>query len=263
MSAENLMGRLERAEHPFDSRLLWRLASGQACWVKISDGDYVRATILSVSPESLCVDCQFGLARMKLEECVHAATRTRGSNGYNDHHAWRPARTAASRNNSRTSQFREYEGRSLGCLSTSHPIRRLCIRLVDSAYFNSCILLVIILNCITMALHSPALPEGTATYVFLDWCELVFIVVFSLECVCKVIAMSLLAGTSAYLRDGWCRFDFIVLLFAWLPLLFNTFANFSAIRSLRVLRVFRAIKWVPTMSALVGALWKSMPKCGE
>ena len=56
--------------------------------------------------------------------------------------------------------------------------------------------------------------EGATLYnKALDKIQLGFTIMFTLECLCKIIAIGFIMSENSYLRDGWNVIDFIVVLF--------------------------------------------------
>ena len=154
---------------------------------------------------------------------------------------------------------RVYDGRSLCCLRPGSMMRRAAIFLVESKVFDPFILLMIVCNCVTMAWSSPLDPAGTWKDAFIQSCEQVYLFVFTFELMIKILAYGFLFTTGAYLKDPWCQLDFIVVTLAWVPKLYPSFGNYSAIRSVRALRPLRALKRIPGMPALVSSILNSLP----
>jgi voltage-dependent calcium channel L type alpha-1S len=152
-----------------------------------------------------------------------------------------------------------YHSTSFGCMRPSFCLRRLAIHIVESPPFDPLILTTIIVNCATMAWSSPLDPPGTAKQDLLARLETVYLAVFTFELVAKMIAYGVFFHTHSYLRDAWCQLDFVVVSLAWLPLLYPSMGNMSAIRSIRALRPLRALKRVPGMPKLVNSIIKSLP----
>lgn len=78
----------------------------------------------------------------------------------------------------------------------TNPIRQLIIKIALHPVFDKFILLAITANCITIAID-----HKTET----DWatiCEIVFLSIFTVEMLLKVIAMGLVMQPFSYLRDG-------------------------------------------------------------
>ncbi|OMJ67420.1 hypothetical protein SteCoe_35430 [Stentor coeruleus] len=95
----------------------------------------------------------------------------------------------------------------------------------------------IVLNVIFMGLISfPPIDELSS---FLDLANIVFVIIFAIEMVLKIIGL----GPGFYFADSWNRFDFLVTvlsIFAMLPL--DAFGNATVFRSFRILRLFRLVK---------------------
>ena len=90
-------------------------------------------------------------------------------------------------------------------------LRRLC----NSKWFNAFIIFLIVANAITLAMDSPGASQGLKDV--LDVFELVFLILFTIEMVLKMIAFGLgLPGFpknefyEGYFRDGWNWLDFII-----------------------------------------------------
>ena len=157
---------------------------------------------------------------------------------------------------------RDLAPRGLFGMRFSHPVRRVFILWATSPWFRNFVLLIILANCITLAMTSNEpgwllTPTGEAISI-LDY---VFNSIFILEMVVKIIAMGFVASDRTYLRDGWNGLDFIVVslsVLGWIPGV-GTGKGTTALRTIRALRPLRTITRVPGLRALVGALIASMP----
>ena len=158
---------------------------------------------------------------------------------------------------------RTYGGTSLCGLRAHHPTRRRAIYIVETRIFDPFILLAILANCATMAMSSPLDPCCTDKAHFLAVCEDVFLGIFTLELLSKVVAYGLISYKHSYLRDAWCQLDFLVVSLAWLPVLFPALGNYSALRAFRALRPLRALKRMPGMPVLVQWIIDVLPKMGD
>ena len=138
--------------------------------------------------------------------------------------------------------------------------RSVAIRLVEHWLFDPCVLVVILANCGTMAWASPLDPSGTVKEHVLEVCEDVFLGIFTLEMSIKIVAYGFMGHRHAYLHDAWCQLDFVVVTLAWLPIVFPTLGNYSALRAFRALRPLRALKRVPGMPMLVQWILSVLPK---
>ena len=102
-------------------------------------------------------------------------------------------------------------------IAESMEPRRSAIWVVNSRWFDPLILLVIAVNCITMASDSPLDPTGTWKAKLIDQLEQVLIGIFTFEMSVKILAFSF----ADYFADPWCQLDFLVVAFAWAPILFG------------------------------------------
>lgn len=96
-----------------------------------------------------------------------------------------------------------YPEYSLLLLHKTNPLRKACVYTISTTWFDRFILLMILGNCITLALSSNR--QGFAAtqlgYV-LDKFEYLWISVFTAEMVLKVLAMGFVLRPGTYLRDG-------------------------------------------------------------
>jgi hypothetical protein len=105
----------------------------------------------------------------------------------------------------------ERNERSLLCLTVQNPIRRACISITEWRPFEWLILIMICANCIALAVYQPYPAQDSDTKnTVLEQIEYLFIVVFTIECVLKVVAMGFLFHPGAYLRNAWNILDFII-----------------------------------------------------
>ena len=50
-------------------------------------------------------------------------------------------------------------------------------------------------------------------------CEWIYLIIFTFEMFCKILAYGVVLHDEAYLRDTWCQLDFVVVTLAWIPIL--------------------------------------------
>jgi len=100
---------------------------------------------------------------------------------------------------------------SLFILSGTNCFRRAAVWLVRWIVFEWIIILTIIANCIVMALDEH-LPTGDKTILALQLEELepVFMAIFTVEMVVKILADGFILHKGSYLRNPWNIMDFIV-----------------------------------------------------
>ena len=73
------------------------------------------------------------------------------------------------------------------------------------------ILLAIVGTCISLALYTP-MPGGDSNAIneFLEETEIIFTVIFTAECVMRIIALGFITHPSSYLRNTWNVLDFTI-----------------------------------------------------
>mmetsp|Transcript_7104 Transcript_7104/g.13413 ORF Transcript_7104/g.13413 Transcript_7104/m.13413 type:complete len:130 (-) Transcript_7104:1045-1434(-) len=109
---------------------------------------------------------------------------------------------------------------SLGCIPIESPIRKWLIKVVSpGSRFDSFILFMIILNSLLMTFvdyryisddYQPV-SEVSWRNRTVETAEYIFLAIFFVECVSKIIAFGFIRGRHAYLRTSWNVFDFITL----------------------------------------------------
>uniref|UniRef100_A0A1I7YEE5 Ca_chan_IQ domain-containing protein n=1 Tax=Steinernema glaseri TaxID=37863 RepID=A0A1I7YEE5_9BILA len=105
----------------------------------------------------------------------------------------------------------ERSERSLMCLSLQNPLRKACISIAEWRPFEYLILTMICCNCIALAVYQPYPAQDSDTKnTILEQIEYLFIIVFTIECILKVIALGFLFHAGAYLRNAWNILDFII-----------------------------------------------------
>ncbi|XP_055999819.1 muscle calcium channel subunit alpha-1-like isoform X16 [Ostrea edulis] len=160
--------------------------------------------------------------------------------------------------------------RALFCLTLENPLRKLCIRIVEWRAFEYLILLTIFANCVALAVSQPYPKlDSNEVNVALERVEYVFLVIFTLEAIMKIIAYGFVLHSGAYLRNGWNILDFIIVvigLFTIFIIIISTVLstmninNFDvkALRAFRVLRPLRLVSGVPSLQVVLNAIVRAM-----
>jgi len=163
---------------------------------------------------------------------------------------------------------RFYADRSLGYFELDNPVRVFCMRVSEMPLFDNFILIAILANAIILCQMEPLKMEGRGCdgastdaggNAVIEDTEILFTVVFTLECVVKVIAMGFLLDDSSYLKDGWNVMDFSVVVVSLLSNIPGLGSNVSALRVIRVLRPLRTLSMFPGMRVLIGTMIRSVP----
>ncbi|VDK31705.1 unnamed protein product [Taenia asiatica] len=154
--------------------------------------------------------------------------------------------------------------RSLFCLSLRNPLRKMCIGIVEWKPFEYLILITILGNCFALGSHTPY-PDGDSngTNSILEKVENVFIVIFTIECFLKIIALGFVMHPGAYLRNGWNILDFTIVCLGLLQPLLQRMLDRSgvdvkALRAFRVLRPLRLVSGLPSLQVVLNAIIRAM-----
>ncbi|GAB6020081.1 Voltage-dependent calcium channel type D subunit alpha-1 [Chamberlinius hualienensis] len=153
--------------------------------------------------------------------------------------------------------------RALFCLTLKNPLRKFCISIVEWKPFEYLILITIFANCIALAIYTP-FPNGdsNSTNASLEKVEYVFMVIFTLECVIKIIACGFVAHPGAYLRSGWNALDFTIVVIGTVSTALSTLMkdgfDVKALRAFRVLRPLRLVSGVPSLQVVLNSILRAM-----
>jgi hypothetical protein len=96
--------------------------------------------------------------------------------------------------------------------------------------------------------------------------ENVFLGLYTIEMVVKILGLGFVMGEKAYIRDGWNILDFIIVISSY-PALFEVkdpdgndeSFSLAGLRSFRVLRPLKTISSVKGLKVLMNALGQAMP----
>merc|ERR1719204_2107395 len=149
--------------------------------------------------------------------------------------------------------------RSIYLFTLKNPIRQLFIKITEAKWFEILILLTILGTCISLAVFTP-FPNGdsNATNDFLEEIEIIFTVIFTAECLMRIIALGFIAHPTAYLRNSWNILDFTIVMIGMisevLAILQIEGFDVKALRPFRVLRPLRLISGVPSLQIVMNAI---------
>ncbi|GFS83443.1 voltage-dependent calcium channel type D subunit alpha-1 [Nephila pilipes] len=153
--------------------------------------------------------------------------------------------------------------RVLFCLGVKNPIRSLCITIVEYKAFEYLILLTIFANCIALAVFTPfPFGDSNAVNATLEKVEYIFLVIFTLECVMKIIAYGFILHPGAYLRNTWNLLDFVIVVIGVVSTALSNLMkdgfDVKALRAFRVLRPLRLVSGVPSLQVVLNSILKAM-----
>ncbi|CBY24520.1 unnamed protein product [Oikopleura dioica] len=162
-----------------------------------------------------------------------------------------------------TGIFANKAPRALFCLTLQNKYRRFCIKLVELKAFDYFILLTIIANCITLGVQTPyPQSDSDPTNEKVENIEYIFMVIFTFECVLKIIAYGFTMHPNSYLRNGWNILDFTIVIIGLVSTVMERIVSkttdFKALRAFRVLRPLRLVSGVPSLQVVLNSIFRAM-----
>jgi len=141
-----------------------------------------------------------------------------------------------------------YENEKLYTCAETGLIRGKFMKIITSKGFDYFIMIIILINCITMAVEPDSKTKsknenkGIDVYKIMEY---TFQIIYTIEMVMKIIALSLYQGENGYLRDGWNVMDFIIVMLSWGTMWMGSGGSISSVRSVRALRTLRTLSALP------------------
>ena len=131
--------------------------------------------------------------------------------------------------------------KTLFYFNSTNPIRLFCTELVSHKYFEYCIRIIIVASIVEAAFDTPINRLNASTN-FYRYFDLLFISLFSIEFILKIIAMGFIFHSTSYLRNPWNRFDFIILCLQCIGFIADTQDSTGVARVLRVSKAIRVLR---------------------
>ncbi|XP_066220675.1 voltage-dependent T-type calcium channel subunit alpha-1G isoform X9 [Saccopteryx leptura] len=149
--------------------------------------------------------------------------------------------------------------------------RLLCHRIITHKMFDHVVLVIIFLNCITIAMERPKIDPHSAERIFLTLSNYVFTAVFLAEMTVKVVALGWCFGEKAYLRSSWNVLDGLLVLISIIDILVSMVSDsgtkilgmLRVLRLLRTLRPLRVISRAQGLKLVVETLMSSLKPIGN
>jgi hypothetical protein len=163
------------------------------------------------------------------------------------------------------------EGYSLCILSQKNKFRQFLKKMVSNSKFDSVILAVITLNCITLSLERPSIVDGSFERIFLNISNHVFTAIFFVEMCLKVLAFGFCSANDSYIRSIWNKIDFFLVVCSVIEISVKlTTGNdqkvmglFRSLRLVRALKPLRVINRCAGLKIMVQALVSSLLTIGK
>uniref|UniRef100_A0A8C9CR29 Sodium channel protein n=1 Tax=Phocoena sinus TaxID=42100 RepID=A0A8C9CR29_PHOSS len=139
-------------------------------------------------------------------------------------------------------------------------IRKTCYRIVEHSWFESFIVLMILLSSGALAFEDIYIEKKKTIKIILEYADKIFTYIFILEMLLKWIAY----GYKTYFTNAWCWLDFLIVDVSLVTLVANTLGYsdlgpIKSLRTLRALRPLRALSRFEGMRVVVNALIGAIP----
>nr|AAO83839.1 voltage-dependent L-type calcium channel alpha-1 subunit isoform b [Lymnaea stagnalis] len=174
------------------------------------------------------------------------------------------AATVRKRANMRKQQNQNVRpARALFCLTLKNPIRKFCIQVAEYKAFEFLVLITIFANCVALAIYTPyPMSDSNEVNSALDRIEYVFLVIFLLEGILKIIAYGFVMHQGAYLRNGWNALDFTIVVIGIISSILSFVQekgfDVKALRAFRVLRPLRLVSRAPSLQVVLNSIVRAM-----
>uniref|UniRef100_A0A8D2ZTH4 Voltage-dependent T-type calcium channel subunit alpha n=1 Tax=Scophthalmus maximus TaxID=52904 RepID=A0A8D2ZTH4_SCOMX len=149
--------------------------------------------------------------------------------------------------------------------------RIVCKKIITHKMFDHIVLLIIFLNCITIAMERPRIDPTSAERIFLTLSNYIFTAIFVTEMAVKIVALGWCFGDKAYLRSSWNLLDGMLVMISVIDILVSLISNsgtkilgmLRVLRLLRTLRPLRVISRAPGLKLVVETLMSSLKPIGN
>ncbi|XP_077360074.1 voltage-dependent T-type calcium channel subunit alpha-1G isoform X14 [Festucalex cinctus] len=160
---------------------------------------------------------------------------------------------------------------SLYLFSPESRFRLTCKKIINHKMFDHVVLVIIFLNCITIAMERPRIDPTSAERIFLTLSNYIFTAIFVTEMTIKIVALGWCFGDQAYLRSSWNILDGMLVLISVIDILVSFISNsgtkilgmLRVLRLLRTLRPLRVISRAPGLKLVVETLMSSLKPIGN
>lgn len=149
--------------------------------------------------------------------------------------------------------------------------RFVCNKIITHKMFDHVVLVIIFLNCITIAMERPRIDPGSAERIFLTLSNYIFTAIFVTEMFVKIVALGWCFGDKSYLRSSWNVLDGMLVMISVIDILVSLISNsgtkilgmLRVLRLLRTLRPLRVISRAPGLKLVVETLMSSLKPIGN
>uniref|UniRef100_A0A8C2E0H3 Voltage-dependent T-type calcium channel subunit alpha n=1 Tax=Cyprinus carpio TaxID=7962 RepID=A0A8C2E0H3_CYPCA len=146
-----------------------------------------------------------------------------------------------------------------------------CNKIINHKMFDHVVLVIIFLNCITIAMERPRIDPSSAERIFLTLSNYIFTAIFVTEMTIKVVALGWCFGEKTYLKSSWNILDGMLVMISAIDILVSMISNsgtkilgmLRVLRLLRTLRPLRVISRAPGLKLVVETLMSSLKPIGN
>ena len=115
-------------------------------------------------------------------------------------------------------------------------------KIVTSNIFTLIINIIIIINCIFLIFETINVLQITTIY-----SNYIFVSLFCLEAILKIIAYGFVLDQNTYLRDPWNWIDFIIVVAGIINLIFKINSNLLSLQVFRLLKPLKTMTYSPNL----------------
>ncbi|XP_065654096.1 voltage-dependent L-type calcium channel subunit alpha-1D isoform X2 [Hydra vulgaris] len=159
--------------------------------------------------------------------------------------------------------------RSLFVFSENSFVRVYCKKIVENKLFEYFMLSTIAANCVVLMFATPTSTNDNPDLSNrLEQGDMVFVAIFTVEAILKIIVYGFFFNAKAYLKSGWNILDFVVVFVGLIQMCtVSSSENHSskrnsewvrALRSVRVLRPLKLVSGIPSLQILMKSLFRAM-----
>ena len=139
------------------------------------------------------------------------------------------------------------------CFGNDNKFRYIIQRIITTKVFIRTMDILIILNAFFLILET---IDKFAIYS--DYYHDSFTIVFTLECILKIIALGFFMEDNSYLRDPWNWLDFIIVITGLLYFIPHLKANVNSLKGFRLLRPLKSLSSLPSMRRFINSLFNCL-----
>ena len=148
---------------------------------------------------------------------------------------------------------KNFASNSLFCLSNKNKFRQIIQKIVMSNIFTYIINIIIIINCIFLIFETINVLQKTTIY-----SNYIFVSLFCLEAILKIIAYGFILDQNTYLRDPWNWIDFIIVVAGIINLIFKINSNLLSLQVFRLLKPLKTMTYSPNLRMFFSTFMNSL-----